>query len=281
MNLETGEPAEPWPGGIPLPDAFNVRSLDGVHDLWGLLHRPAGFDAAKNYPVIEVIYGAPQTAVVSKSWMPSILTSICEQLAALGFVVVVIDGPGTPYRSHAFQLASHGRIESCGGLPDHAHAIRTLAASRPWMDLSRVGIVGGSGGGYAAVRAMAEFPDFYRVGVAMCGNHDQAAYIAGWGECYHGALEPELYARQSNVGVADRITGDLLLIHGEMDENVHPSMTLRVADAMIRANRAVDMLIVPSAGHDLGTMPYVQRRAFDWFVEKLMRRRPPRRRATK
>lgn len=276
MALETAAPADPWPAALPLPEPFTVRSLDGQHELWGLLYRPSGFDAERKYPVVEVIYGAPQTAVVNKGWLPSILGSFAEQLAALGFVVVVVDGPGTPYRSHAFQLASHGRIESCGGLPDHVHAIRTLAAKNPWMDMERVGIVGGSGGGYATVRAMAEFPAFYRVGVAMCGNHDQAAYIAGWGETYHGEFETELYARQSNVGVADRITGDLLLIHGEMDENVHPSMTLRVADAMIRANRAVDMLIVPNAGHDLATMPYVRRRTFDWFVGKLMRRQPPR-----
>jgi dipeptidyl aminopeptidase/acylaminoacyl peptidase len=138
------------------------------------------------------------------------------------------------------------------------------------MDLDRVGIVGGSGGGYATVRAMGTWPDFYKVGVAMCGNHDQVAYIAAWGERYEGLYDETLYTAQANKTVAAKITGDLLLIHGDLDNNVHPAMTMQVVDALIKADRNFDLLIVPNAGHMLILLPYVQRRLFDYFVERLM-----------
>jgi dipeptidyl aminopeptidase/acylaminoacyl peptidase len=276
MTLETVEPAEGWPTAMPLPEPFCVKALDGTTDLWGVLYKPLGFDPAQSHPVIEVTYGAPQTAVVPKTWGSNVHGSVAEQLAALGFVALIIDGPGTPYRSYAFQLASHGHVESCGGLTDHVQAIRQLAASRPWMDAERVGIIGGSGGGYATVRAMGTFPEFYKVGVSFCGNHDQAAYVAMWGEVYQGLYSEALYASQASAAVAANITGDLLLIHGEMDDNVHPAMTLRVVDALIKANRRFDMLLVPNADHLLIRLPYLQRRAWDYFVERLMGRPAPR-----
>jgi dipeptidyl aminopeptidase/acylaminoacyl peptidase len=270
MTLETADPGTSWPAAMPLPEPFCVKALDGTTDLWGVLYKPLGFDPAQSHPVVEVIYGAPQTAVAPKTWGSNIHGSVAEQLAALGFVTVIVDGPGTPYRSYAFQLASHGHIESCGGLPDHVHAIRRLAGSRPWMDAERVGIIGGSGGGYATVRAMGTFPEFYKVGVSLCGNHDQAAYLALWGEVYEGLYDEALYAGQASTVVAASISGDLFLIHGEMDDNVHPAMTLRVVDALIKADRRFDMLLVPNADHMLIRLPYVQRRAWDYFVEKLM-----------
>ena len=269
-DADTGRPA-----ALPLPEPFSVTAHDGHTALWGVLFKPVGFDAAERYPVIEVIYGAPQTAVVPKTWLPNIHSSYAEQLAALGFVVVMIDGPGTTYRSHAFQLQAHGRIEACGGLPDHVAAIRHLAQTRPWMDLDRVGISGGSGGGYATVRAMGTFPDFYKAGVALCGNHDQAGYMAMWGEYFHGPYSEALYAAQANTQVAANIRGALLLVHGEMDDNVHPAHTLRVVDALIRADRDFDMLIVPNAGHMLINLPYVRRRAYDHFVRHMLGQQPP------
>lgn len=280
MQLEQAEAPDSRPEALPLPEPFSVQALDaaslnGAGDLWGVVYKPLGFDPGESYPVVEVIYGAPQTAVVPKGWAAGSMVSLAEQLAVLGFVVVILDGPGTPFRSHAFQLASHGRIESCGGLPDHAHAIAELAKVRPWMDLSRVGIVGGSGGGYATVRALGTLPEFYKVGVALCGNHDQAAYIAGWGDRYQGLYDPTRYAGQANATIASSIVGDLFLIHGDMDANVHPGMTLQVVDALIKANRHFDMLIVPNAGHMLMRIPYVQRRVFDYFVSRLLGEMPP------
>jgi dipeptidyl aminopeptidase/acylaminoacyl peptidase len=269
MELEAADADELWPVDLPLPEPFRVTALDGQATLWGVLYKPRGFDPTRRYPVVEVFYGAPQTAVVPKAWLPNRFATVAEQLAVLGFVAVIIDGPGTPYRSHAFQLESHGHIERCGGLPDHVHAIRTLAEHRSWMDPGRVGIVGASGGGYAVVRAMADFPAFYKVGVSMCGNHDQADYIAMWGERYQGLHDAELYASQANTTVANRIEGKLLLIHGDMDENVHPAMTLRLADALIKADRRFEMLIVPNAGHMVILLPWVQRRVHDFFIDHL------------
>jgi dipeptidyl aminopeptidase/acylaminoacyl peptidase len=261
---------EGWPAELPLAEAVSV-TLDGV-TLWGALYKPVGFDTAGTYPVVELIYGAPQTAVVPKSWSGSHFSTVAEHLAALGFVVFCLDGPGTPYRSHAFQCASHGRLESCGGLPQHVAALRALGAERPWMDLQRVGIVGASGGGYAVVHAMAAFPDVYRVGVSMCGNHDQADYVAGWGDCYQGLYSEAAYATQASQAVAGRITGQLLLMHGEMDDNVHPVHTLRVADALIQAGRDFEMHIVPGAGHMLILLPWVQQRIWQFLQRHLSRR---------
>jgi dipeptidyl aminopeptidase/acylaminoacyl peptidase len=276
MALEAGDAAGAWPAGMPAPEPFKVRALDGATDLWGVLYKPFGFDPAQRYPVVEVIYGAPQTAVAPKGWLPNLHASLAEQLAALGFATLIIDGPGTPYRSREFQLASYGRVESCGGLPDHVAAIRALAASRPWMDLDRVGIAGGSGGGYATARALGGHPEFYKVGVALCGNHDQSSYVAMWGERYQGLYSEAGYADQANTAVAACITGDLLLVHGDMDDNVHPAMTLRLVDALIKADRNFDMLMVPNAGHMLILLPYVRRRIWDYFVERLMGASAPR-----
>ncbi len=281
MTLEVAVPGAAWPVALPLPEPFTVRALhpetlDGAGDLWGVLYKPLEFDPAQRYPIVEVVYGAPQTHVAPKTWGNNLYANAAEQLATLGFVVVIVDGPGTPCRSRAFQLDAYGRIESCGGLPDHVSAIRQLAATRPWMDLGRVGIVGGSGGGNATVRAMGTFPDFYKVGVAMCGNHDQAAYIAAWGERYQGLYDEALYATQANKTVAAKIVGDLMLIHGDVDNNVHPAMTMQVVDALIQADRNFDLLIVPNAGHMLILLPYVQRRLFDYFVERLMGETAPR-----
>lgn len=275
MTLEVADPGTAWPKALPLPEPFSVRALhpetlDGAGELWGVLYKPLEFDPLQRYPIVEVVYGAPQTAVAPKSWGNNLYANAAEQLATLGFVVVIVDGPGTPCRSRAFQLDAYGRIESCGSLPDHVNAIRQLAATRPWMDLERVGLVGGSGGGNATVRAMGTFPNFYKVGVAMCGNHDQAAYIAAWGERYQGLYDETLYATQANKTVAAQIVGDLLLIHGDLDNNVHPAQTMQVVDALIKADRNFDLLIVPNAGHMLILLPYVQRRLFDYFVERLM-----------
>jgi dipeptidyl aminopeptidase/acylaminoacyl peptidase len=284
MALQTADAADSWPAAMPLPEAFSVPAPDagalgGSDTLWGAIYKPPGFDPAQRYPVIDLIYGGVQTAVVAKGWGNSFHSATAEQLAALGFVVVMVDGRGTAYRSRAFQLASYGKVESCAGLSDHVHATRAIAASRPWMDLDRMGIAGGSGGGYATVRALGEYPEFYKVGVAVCGNHDQRGYTAGWSDRYQGLFDPQdeaLFTAQDNTTLAARIHGQLLLIHGEMDDNVHPGLTLRVVDALIKADRNFDLLIVPNAGHGVIAGSSIQRRLFDYFVEHLMGEKPPR-----
>jgi dipeptidyl aminopeptidase/acylaminoacyl peptidase len=269
MDLWAAPPHDTWPHALPLPESFSVSSADGGEALWGALYKPAHFDPTRRYPVVELIYGAPQAAVAPKTWANPRFGAVAEQLAAQGYVVFCIDGPGTPYRSHRFQLASHGRMETCGGLPEHVSALQQLAATRTWMDLSRVGIVGASGGGYAVVHAMAAFPEVYRAGVSMCGNHDQADYIAGWGDGYQGLYSAAAYATQASQTVAHRITGSLLLIHGEMDDNVHPAHTLRVADALLKAGRDFEMLIVPDAGHMLILIDTVRQRIWRFLARHL------------
>lgn len=270
MELEQADGSDSWPEDMPLPEPVRVTALDGETELWGVLYRPAGFDPEQRYPVVEIVYGAPQLAVTPKTFRQGVKAPTAEMLAALGYVTIIIDGPGTPGRSRDFLFRAYGRTENCGGLDDHVAAIRHLAETRPWMDLSRgVGITGFSGGGYATVRAMSEFPGFYTVGVSICGNHDQEAYVAGWGEIFHGPHDPELYRAQANAGVAGKIRGKLFLIHGEMDDNVHPSQTLRVADALIRADVDFDLLIVPNADHGVARHPYAARRTHDFFLRHL------------
>lgn len=270
MELEQADGSDSWPLDMPLPEPFRATALDGQTELWGAVYRPANFDPTRSYPVVEIVYGGPQIAVTPKTFRQGIKAPTAEMLAALGFVTIIIDGPGTPGRSREFWFRSYGRSESCGGLDDHVAAIKGLAVERPWMDLSRgVGITGFSGGGYATVRAMAEHPDFYMVGVSICGNHDQAGYVAGWGDVFHGLYDPDLYRAQANVEVANKITGKLFLIHGEMDDNVHPSQTLQVVDALIKADVDFDLLVVPNADHGVARHPYAARRTHDYFLKHL------------
>lgn len=268
LELESADASGAWPAAVPLPEPFRVTALDGKTGLWGVIFRPPNFDPAKAYPVVEVVYGGPQLAATPKSFGQGLIGATAEQIAGLGYVTVVIDGPGTPLRSREFEFRSYGRIESCGGLDDHVAAIEALAAERPWMDISGgVAITGQSGGGYATARALAAFPDFYKVGVSLCGNHDQGAYLALWGDTFQGPHSDELYATQANHTVAANITGKLFLIHGEMDDNVHPAHTLKLVDVLIAADKDFDMLIVPNATHGVGMIPYVQRRTWDYLLQ--------------
>jgi dipeptidyl-peptidase 4 len=256
------------------PEHFRATAADGVTDIYGLLYRPRGFDPSKRYPVVDHPYPGPQKTRVVPTFGQEPGYANAEALAALGFVVVAIDGRGTPGRSKAFH--DLGRIGDAGYLEDHVAALRQLAERRPWMDLERVGIFGLSGGGYATVRAMCAFPDVYKVGVAEAGNHDQRCYQAGWGETYDGPLDPEVYVRSSNIELADRLQGRLLLIHGEMDDNVHPHLTTRLVDRLIAADKDFEMLLVPGAEHlFVGYEHYVNRRLWDFLVRHLLGQEPP------
>ena len=263
--------------GWTLPERFCVKAADGVTNIYGVLYRPHALDPSRRYPVIDSPYPGPQHGRVLPSFGDRIEYD-AECLAALGFVVVAIEGRGTPGRSKAFLDQAHGHLDKAGFLEDHVAAIRQLAHSRPWMDVDRVGIFGLSGGGFATVRAMCTYPELYKVGVASCGNHDQRLYQAGWGETHIGSLRDneEEYLQASNVEIADRLQGKLLLIHGEMDDNVHPHLTMRLVDRLIAANKDFELLIVPGAEHFfVGYMGYVYRRRWDFFVRHLMGAEPP------
>lgn len=258
------------------PERFRVKAADGVTDIYGVLYRPRGFDPAVSYPVVDNVYPGPQVNRVAPCFDPGGMGLDAEPLAALGFVVVALDGRGTPGRSKAFHDASYGRLGDAGGLADHVAALRQLAATRPWMDLDRVGVFGHSGGGFAAARAVLDFPEVFKASVALSGSHDTRHFNLGFVETYDGADAPEAWARSSNVGLADRLTGKLLLVHGEMDDQVHPDHTLRLADRLVAAGKDFELLIVPGAEHTfIDCLTYVRKRAWDFLVRELMGTQPP------
>jgi dipeptidyl aminopeptidase/acylaminoacyl peptidase len=263
------------------PEIFSAKARDGATDLWGVLFLPADFDPAERYPFVEYIYPGPQSSFVPNGWLSieskSNMLAI-KALAELGFVVGVVDGQGTSFRSKSFKDVAAGRnFGEAGGLLDRVGVWQQLAAQRPYLDLRRVGIFGHSGGGYATARALLTFPEFYKVGVANAGNHDQRAYSAGWGEFYIGLLAGDAYEDQANPALAANLAGKLLLIHGAMDGNVYLSTTMRLVQALIEADKDFDLLILPEGTHfdSYSRNPYVLRRHWDYFVRHLRDESPP------
>ena len=202
-----------------------------------------------------------------------------QALAELGFVVVAIDGMGTPYRSKAFHDAYAKNIGD-NTLPDQITGMKQLASRYPWIDLSRVGIWGHSGGGNATGTAMFRYPEFFKVGIAESGNHDNRNYEDDWAEKWQGLLVTgkdgkSNYDDQANQLVAHQLKGKLLLAHGSMDNNVPFYSTLLVVDALIKANKDFDLIIFPNRGHGFGSEPYMVRRRWDYFVRHLLGAEPP------
>jgi dipeptidyl aminopeptidase/acylaminoacyl peptidase len=259
-----------WTG----PEPFTVKGDDGETDLYGMIYHPSDFDPKLTYPVVEHIYPGPQHLRTPQSFQP-IVEDGARALAELGFVVVTIDGSGTPMRSKAFLDKSYGRLETAGGLDDHVAGLRRLADDRPYMDLERMGMFGHSGGGYATVRAMLSYPDFYKVGVSAAGNHDQRVYLSGWGERYIGLANEPGYHNQDNTNFVDNLKGKLLLAFGDMDDNVHPSGTVLLVDALIKANKDFELLLLPNRNHSYVDDPYLTRRKWDFFVRHLRNENPP------
>ncbi|MGW6462008.1 prolyl oligopeptidase family serine peptidase, partial [Streptomyces sp. NPDC055078] len=275
LEVERADATALVAAGWTAPERFTVKAADGVTDLHGILWRPHGFDPSGSYPVIDNPYPGPQVHRVEAGFTGS-FTGQPEALAALGFVVVALDGRGTPGRSQAFLSESHGNLGSAGTLDDHVAAIRQLATRYPWIDTGRVGVFGESGGGFATVRALLAHGDFYRVGVAMCGNHDMRFYLSGWLEWYLSDESEEARRATSNPELAAELTGKLMLIHGELDDNVLPYLTTRLVDALIEADKDFDLLIVPGVEHSfLGRRHYVTRRKWDYLVRHLHGVEPP------
>ncbi|MET8761318.1 DPP IV N-terminal domain-containing protein [Lentzea sp. NPDC004782] len=276
VSLERADISRLLDTGWTAPERFCVKAADGSTDIYGLLYKPRGFDPSASYPVVDSIYPGPQVTRVEPCFDPGGMGLDAEPLAALGFVVVALDGRGTPGRSKAFLDVSYGHLADAGSLDDHVAALHQLAASRPWMDLSHVGVMGHSGGGFAAGRAMLAFPETYHAGVALSGSHDARCIGLGWAESCDGADNPEAWLRASNTELADRLRGKLLLMHGELDDTVHPDHTLRLADALIAAGKDFEMFIVPGAEHlYLDKLAYVRTRCWDFLVRSLMGVEPP------
>jgi dipeptidyl aminopeptidase/acylaminoacyl peptidase len=253
------------------PEVIKVKARDGVTDIYGLMYKPSNFDPSKSYPIIDHIYPGPFMGSTDVSYGFE-GTGEPRGLAELGFIVVEIDHLGSPWRSTSFtQNYVNNMIDN--GIPDHVAAIRQLAAQYSWIDINRVGIYGHSGGGYASTDAMFTFPDFYKVAVSGAGNHNPNTYGHFWAERYMGLYDKAKYEKSANFTYAKSLKGKLLLMHGDMDDNVHPANTLKVVDALIKANKNFDMIIFPDAGHGLPS--YEVRKRWDYFVRYLMGGTPP------
>ncbi len=261
------------------PQPFSVKARDNETDLYGLLYKPGNFDATKSYPILNYLYPGPQSGSVgTRSFVPS--RSDKQALAELGFIVVEVDAMGTPGRSKSFHDAYYGNMGD-NGLPDQITMIRQLAARNPWMDLSRVGIWGHSGGGYASTGAILRYPDFYKVAVSGAGNHDNRNYEDDWAEKWQGLFVEHSdgttnYDSQSNIPLAKNLKGKLLLAHGLMDDNVPASNTLLLVEALVEANKDFDLVVFPNEAHGFGRgRMYWMRRRWDYFVEHLLGASPP------
>lgn len=260
------------------PMRITVKDRGGVGDLYGLLYRPTNFDPSKKYPIVNNIYPGPQTGSVGSRQF-SAARGDTQALADLGFVVVQIDGMGTPWRSKRFHAAYYGNMGD-NTLPDQVAGMRELAKRYAWIDIDRAGIYGHSGGGFATAAAMFRYPDFFKVGVSQAGNHDNRVYEDDWAEKWQGLLQKNAdgttnYDNQANQLIAHQLKGKLLLAHGSMDNNVPFYSTLLVVDALIKANKDFDLIIFPNRAHGFGNEPYMVRRRWDYFVKHLMGAEPP------
>jgi len=261
------------------PMPITVKARDGKTDLYGLMFEPTRFDPAGKYPIIDHIYPGPQIGSVGTYAFLG-ARGDCQALAELGFIVVELDGMGTPQRSKAFHDVSYGNMGD-NTLPDQVAGIKELAQMYPFIDVSRVGIYGHSGGGNATTEALLRYPDFFGVGVAESGNNDNREYEDDWGERYEGLLVTGAngttnYDNQANQNLAKNLKGHLLLAHGSMDNNVPPYSTLLVVDALIKANKDFDLLLLPNQRHGYGAESnYMTRRRWDYFVRWLLKAEPP------
>jgi dipeptidyl aminopeptidase/acylaminoacyl peptidase len=242
------------------------------------MFQPTNLDPNRKYPIINHIYPGPQTGSVgSRSF--SAARSDCQALAELGFVVVEIDGMGTPWRSKKFHEAYFGDMGD-NTLPDQVSGMKQLAERYKWIDIERAGIWGHSGGGYAAADAMFRYPDFFKVGISEAGNHDNREYEDDWAEKWQGLLQKKPdgssnYDSQANQNFAKNLKGHLLLAHGTMDNNVPPYNTLLVVNELIKANKDFDLLLLPNRNHGFGNEAYMVRRRWDYFVRYLLGGEPP------
>ncbi|HRW62586.1 MAG TPA: prolyl oligopeptidase family serine peptidase, partial [Bacteroidales bacterium] len=255
------------------PERFIVKARDGKTDLYGVLQYPSNFDPNKKYPIIDNSYSGPQAVNVPKSFRRGIWNDWLP-LSEVGFIVMRIDGMGTAMRSKAFHDVSYKNLGDIGG-PDHIAGIRQLAGRYHYIDTNKVGIFGHSAGGYDAAHAILKFPDFYKVAVASAGNHDHRMSKAWWPEQYMG--EPgDHYNEQSNLTIAGNLKGNLMLIHGDMDNNVNPASTYRLAAELVNQNKDFELVIIPNANHDLTwRSKYATRKRMDFFVKHLWNIEPP------
>ncbi|MDB6131912.1 MAG: ptpA 2 [Verrucomicrobiales bacterium] len=266
VELERGDWSALLAAGWTVPERFVAKGRDGVTDIYGTIIKPSNFDPARSWPVLEEIYAGPQGAFTAKEFGRGLRQ---HGLAELGFIVVQADGMGTNHRGKKFHEVCWKNLADAG-FADRIAWMKAAAASRPWMDLKHVGIYGGSAGGQNAMRALLDHHDFYSAAVADCGCHDNRMDKIWWNEQWMGWPVDESYARSSNVDDAGKLEGHLFLTVGEMDTNVDPASTMQAVNALVKAGKDFDLLVVPGSDHGAGESPYAARRRMDFFVRHLM-----------
>ena len=265
-RLAGGSLEELESAGWQTPERFVTKDRNDEFDIHGIILRPTDFDPKKSYPVVEAIYAGPHGSFTPKSWKRR--HGAMTELAEAGFIVVKLDGLGTNHRGRKFQQVAYKNLID-SGFPDRIKWIRAAAEEVPQMDLKRVGIYGGSAGGQSTLAALLTHPDFYHVGVADCGCHDNRMDKMWWNEQWMDWPIDDSYGENSNVTHAGKLQGKLLLTVGEVDTNVDPSSTMQVVDALIRADKDFEFLLVPNGGHGVGEKPYLRRKRIEFFQQHL------------
>ncbi|MDR1864732.1 MAG: S9 family peptidase [Bacteroidales bacterium] len=270
LPLEKADISRMTAAGWRMPEVFSAKGRDGETDIWGMIIRPTGFDPARKYPVIEYIYAGPHDSHVPKSFAVAHRPSA---LGELGFITVTVDGAGTANRSKAFHDVCWKNLKDAG-LPDHIAWLKAAAAQYPELDIGKTGIYGSSAGGQSSTGAVLFHPEFYKVAVSSCGCHDNRMDKIWWNEQWMGYPVDKSYEESSNVCNAEKLQGKLMLLVGELDDNVDPSSTLQLADALIRHNKEFELVMLPGAKHTLGG-DYGERKRRDFFVKHLLKTETP------
>lgn len=276
MTIQESDFSQLFAAGYKFPEPFKVKAADGVTDLYGVMYKPFDFDSTKVYPIVDYVYPGPQ--VESVTYPFTRMSPRTDRLAQAGFIVITVgQRGGHPSRSKWYHNYGYGNMRDYP-LADHKCAIEQLAARHPFIDITRVGIHGHSGGGFMSTAAIFQYPDFFKAAVSCAGNHDNRIYNRWWSETHHGVKEVVsekgdttfMYKIATNPEIANRLKGHLLLIHGDIDNNVHPANTIRVVNALIRCGKRFDMLILPGQRHGFGDMnEYFYWRLVDYFSEHL------------
>jgi len=269
-KLEEADAARLFATGWRAPEPFVAKGRDGVTDIYGIIHRPKNFDPAKKYPIIEHIYAGPHSSFTPKDFRSSYRW---ESLMNRGFILVQLDGMGTSHRSKKFHDVCYKNLIDAG-FPDRILWIKAAAQKYPYMDITRVGLYGGSAGGQNALAGLLTHPEFYKAAAADCGCHDNRMDKIWWNEQWMGWPVGPHYEEQSNVTLAHKLQGKLLLTVGELDRNVDPASTMQVVNALIKADKDFELIVFPNAGHGAGSSPYGERRRADFFVRHLLGTEP-------
>jgi dipeptidyl aminopeptidase/acylaminoacyl peptidase len=271
MELEKADISQLLAKGWKAPEVFVAKGRDNATDMWGLIYRPTHFDPSKKYPVIEYIYQGPGDQYVPKAFKP--YNWYMTSLAELGFVVVMVDGMGTSFRSRTFENICYQNLQDAG-LPDHIAWIKAAAQKYPYMDIDRVGIFGCSAGGQESTNALLLHPEFYKCAYSACGCHDNRMDKIWWNELWMGYPVGDAYKQASNVENAHLLQHPLMLVVGEMDDNVDPASTMQVVNALIKANKDFELVVIPGAHHTMGE-DFGEHKRYDFFVKHLLGVNPP------